>query len=162
MMNKIKYYIRNKVICKIHKYKLKIALMQYYNSLTDTPDHRLCFSLFGVECGKGWYKLITPIVKEITKVNKELKTNIHIHQIKEKYGTLRFYSSGNDKIFDMIDKAEDKSWNVCEVCGTEKDIVHTMGWITTYCRTCRNKYASDMIIEEEFDIEEFDNFCEKI
>lgn len=60
-------------------------------------------------------------------------------QIKEKYGGLCFYiSHGNDKIFELIDEAEKKSFTICEICGMPGK-PRGRGWITTLCESCNTK-----------------------
>lgn len=55
-------------------------------------------------------------------------------QVKEKYGTLRFYvSNGTDAHYAYIDFAERLSAVTCEVCGNRGRRNH-YGWITTRCR----------------------------
>lgn len=54
-------------------------------------------------------------------------------QVKEKYGTLRFYmSSANDKMYDMIEDAESKSAVTCEECGQPGEL-RGGGWLRTLC-----------------------------
>jgi hypothetical protein len=56
-------------------------------------------------------------------------------QVKEKYGTLRFYSHGGDDIIDgMIRMAEAMSAVTCEVCGNPGKTVGG-GWVRTLCKT---------------------------
>ncbi len=63
--------------------------------------------------------------------------SIRIDQIKEKFGGLRFYVSGSDKyVDDLISKAEDLSYQTCEFCGSNDDIMHSSGWIVTACKKC--------------------------
>lgn len=46
-----------------------------------------------IGCGKGWYPLLTEANRKLA----ELFPNYEIHQVKEKYGTLRFYwGTGKD------------------------------------------------------------------
>ena len=97
------------------------------------------YELFGVECGKGWKHLYQPITDFIMEYNKEHEDNpIIIHQIKEKFGGLRYYVSNYiDGLAEMIDKAEDESYNTCEICGKHIDepiIEHH--WIYPQCKEC--------------------------
>lgn len=60
-------------------------------------------------------------------------------QVKTKYGGLRFYMThGTDEIFELIDEAEDKSYEICELCG-EKGKPRDIGWIWTLCDKCHKK-----------------------
>ena len=51
------------------------------------------YSAFGVECRDGWYDLITELCEEIMKAytDEGRPMDMVVDQIKEKYGTLRFY-----------------------------------------------------------------------
>jgi len=58
-------------------------------------------------------------------------------QMKEKFGSLRFYTNGNDEIVEgMIAMAEHLSYHTCQECGSEENIGRTGGWITTLCQKC--------------------------
>ena len=98
---------------------------------------KTCYELFGIECGKGWYPLIKPIIDYIEEYNKNNDNKIEILQIKEKFGGLRIYTNFHtDELYDMINHAENESYHVCEICGSREDIGQTQGWITTICRSC--------------------------
>lgn len=97
--------------------------------------------LFGVECDKGWYPLIEPIVKWVQKYNEEHPENerpIEFMQIKEKWGGLRIYVNyGTKELYDMIEKAETDSYDVCEICGSREDVGEKYdGWYNTWCHKC--------------------------
>ena len=58
---------------------------------------------------------------------------IHVQQIKEKFGGLRFYyDGGNDEISGMVRMAEAWADQTCEVCGN-KGKHRSGGWIRTLC-----------------------------
>jgi len=58
-----------------------------------------------------------------------------IDQIKEKYGTLRFYTTcGPDYIQGMISIAEKESAHICEICGAKGELAQIDGWWTTLCK----------------------------
>lgn len=62
--------------------------------------------------------------------------DFRIEQIKEKYGTLRFYVSGEtDEVSRVIAKYEYISQFVCVDCG-EDAVKQTMGYICPYCEKC--------------------------
>lgn len=96
--------------------------------------------LFGVECHKGWYKLIEPIFNYIEQYNRNRapQDQIQILQVKEKFGQLRFYVNfSTEHLSNMIEDAEKKSYDICEFCGTEDNVGSTMnGWIWTICLDC--------------------------
>lgn len=83
--------------------------------------------------GKGWGDL----VEEAWRYCDE--NNIAIYQIKEKFGGLRFYTEYQDiTLGDIIDRIENKSFEICEVCG-KKGYPREGGWIKTLCDECANK-----------------------
>lgn len=89
------------------------------------------------ECDIGWYDLIDELSAKIEplleKLNLENEEKAHATQVKEKYGSLRFYiSGGTDEIFKIIDEYEMKSEEICEVCGKKGKLIHGP-WITTLC-----------------------------
>jgi hypothetical protein len=54
-------------------------------------------------------------------------------QVKEKFGTLRFYTSGGDRLIDgMIWFAESMSGKICETCAKPGKLRNS-GWIVTLC-----------------------------
>jgi hypothetical protein len=93
------------------------------------PKKRLYLCSFG--CGEGWYLLIREICEALNK------SNGYILQVKEKFGGLRIYAECNEEIQEMIDKAEEKSYKICEECGTEENVTSEGGWIKTLCSDCR-------------------------
>ena len=106
------------------------------------------FDLFGIECGDGWKSLYQPIIDYINSYNNIRDDSfIHIDQIKEKFGGLRFYWGAEnvdkdtiDKLREMVDDAEAKSWTVCEECGSEEEVgILNTGWVYTRCRECARK-----------------------
>ena len=98
---------------------------------------------FGFECGDGWFDLIYTLSKKLNiHILNTPKENQHFTkavQVKEKFGTLRFYmSSGTDKMFDLISKAEKESEKTCEICGKSGKL-WTGGWLVTLCDNCHEK-----------------------
>lgn len=103
---------------------------------------------FGFECGDGWFDLIYNLCKDIGKEYRKMDENaretFYVQQVKEKFAGLRFYTShlGNEKISDLIEEAENKSYKICELCGNETGSVHTSspsgvgGWYRTLCEKC--------------------------
>jgi hypothetical protein len=88
---------------------------------------------FGV--GPGWNKLMINLFKGIDKLQPE---DFSVLQIKEKFGTLRFYFSSATKIEEinvLVRKAEKKSGKTCEDCG-EPGKPRGEGWIRTICDMC--------------------------
>ena len=92
---------------------------------------------FGFECGDGWYWLIDELCSCIQGYMINLKDQIEATQVKEKFGTLRFYTNYHDEtVGGMIWFAENMSYSICEACGSTKDVTQTQGWVKTRCKKC--------------------------
>lgn len=81
----------------------------------------------------GWYGLVKELITKLL----EAGWDGILCQVKEKYGTLRFYiGSSNDEVFDLINEYELLSSSTCEVCGSKGEIISQSGWLKTSCKTC--------------------------
>jgi hypothetical protein len=98
-------------------------------------------SAFGFECGDGWYDLLDQLCGCIQNYCGNNKiSNITINQIKEKFGTLRFYYDGGDELIaGMVWFAEYQSALICEGCGKPSKVYKIDGWYSTNCKKCRTK-----------------------
>ena len=74
-------------------------------------------------------------------------------QVKEKFGTLRFYYSANHlneraygEVSGAVEFAEAMSAHICEDCGNP-GLTNSNGWLSTRCESCRSiadaKYIKD-------------------
>lgn len=85
---------------------------------------------WGFECGDGWFLILWNLSKQIA----EKFPNVQAVQVKEKYGTLRFYINGYPEgIDDLINPAEKLSATTCEECGQPGKSCDTRGWYRTLC-----------------------------
>ena len=91
-----------------------------------------------IDCGEGWFNLIWKLCEDIDViVKREGWTDFRVDQIKEKFGGLRFYINGaNNEVHDLIDEAEQKSYEVCELCGKKGSMYIGFGWYRTLCSKC--------------------------
>ena len=99
---------------------------------------------WGFECGDGWEPIIREaadkIEKEILTLSDEERENGtgQASQVKEKYGTLRFYlSRATDVMWKAVEEAEEKSETTCETCGKPGSI-RGRSWIYTACEEHHN------------------------
>ena len=98
---------------------------------------------FGFECDDGWYKILEDLslkleklIEQYIKEYPEVEYPPRASQVKEKYGTLRFYMSGEtDEMSKLIDEAEKLSEKTCEECG-EPGRLRGTSWIKTLCNEC--------------------------
>jgi hypothetical protein len=66
-------------------------------------------------------------------------TQVTLDQVKEKFGTLRFYyTGGDDEIRGMVRMAESMSGVICEECGSPGTQTQG-GWIKTACDSHRGE-----------------------
>jgi hypothetical protein len=107
---------------------------------------------WGFECGDGWFTILDQLMsniqhhidwnnKNFEKGYKQYKQvpQVTLDQVKEKFGTLRFYyQGGDDEISGMVRMAESMSAVTCEQCGNP-GTTGGQGWISTLCETHRNK-----------------------
>ena len=94
------------------------------------------------ECGDGWYNLIDTLCSLLQwDIDKNKHPQIEAIQVKEKYGTLRFYTNGNnERQYGYINFAEYLSAFICEECGSNNNVTQTEGWIVSLCPKCMKKY----------------------
>lgn len=91
---------------------------------------------WGFDCGDGWFDIINDLCKKIQARCEEVGVEVRATQVKEKYGTLRFYIyGGDDEIYTYIDEAEEKSSTTCEICGMP-GTMNEDGWIEVRCTEC--------------------------
>jgi hypothetical protein len=104
--------------------------------------------------GDGWYNIIREICEEMVLVKKLTGIQYTADQVKEKFGTLRFYFSDDNRptkltelerikwmryIWRFVAERENKSDQICEVCGNT-GILHNDQWHTiTLCNECKVK-----------------------
>ena len=82
------------------------------------------------ECNEGWYQIIKDLIVDLI----ELGWDKQICQVKEKFGGLRFYiTEGSDAVYARISKAENQSYEICEVTGKPGQLRTDLGWIETLC-----------------------------
>lgn len=97
----------------------------------------------GCSCGPGWYKIITDLDEALCRVYPDYE----VVQVKEKFGTLRFYIGGvpepiRDVVYDAIADAERISARTCEWCG-EPGTSRSGGWVRTLCDGCEAEYQEE-------------------
>jgi len=74
----------------------------------------------------------------------EKKYDLRIYQIKEKYGSFRFYTNWlNEWADNVVEKYSALSENICVICGKPDVPSIDDGWICPYCEPCwrRNTWS---------------------
>jgi hypothetical protein len=106
---------------------------------------------WGFSCGEGWFSLLFDLSEEITGILNEMDANFpqatkttreprtplaevfRVVQVKEKFGTLRYYTNSSIRSIDAaIRKAETRSAETCEECGAP-GVLRGTTWVRTTC-----------------------------
>ena len=96
---------------------------------------KICF-----ECWGGWLDIIERLSDDLESLLEDYIAKYSDYeiipqciQVKEKYGTLRFYMSAEtDEMSRLIDAAETESSKTCEICG-KPGKMNNGPWYTTLC-----------------------------
>jgi len=98
---------------------------------------------YGCDVGDGWQKIIMEADEQLLYIDPEYK----IQQVKEKFGSLRYYFTTEkvgieqDIMYCIASYAEQRSAHVCEECGKYGEYRPKLGWVRTLCNECYEKVA---------------------
>lgn len=91
-----------------------------------------------ISCSRGWYSIIIALDQALAEIDPDYV----LHQVKEKFGTLRYYyrtevEGARERMNTLIRAAETRCGATCELCG-EPGVRHSngRGWILTLCPSC--------------------------
>ena len=154
-------------LCK----KYPKMMVNRHGAVTETA---MCW---GFGCGDGWYNILNALMgniqnhidwkekqrnwaidfnskaaQEEMRVVPESIPQVTLDQVKEKFGTLRFYyTGGDDYIRGLVSMAESMSAVTCETCGNPGKQTRG-GWIRTLCEEhAKPKQVTDYQFVEEDD-----------
>jgi len=86
-------------------------------------------------------ELVYSLSRAITDHAQRAGLDISAVQVKEKFGTLRFYVyDGDDVIRNLIGEAERESERTCEICGAPGVLIRA-AWCATRCALHRDQRA---------------------
>ncbi len=96
-----------------------------------------------ISCGRGWY----PLLVELDEQLRALLPNYVIHQVKEKFGGLRYYWESGEDLHDdlerrvelankLIHTAEARAAVTCELCGAAGRLHRTPAPACRYKTLC--------------------------
>lgn len=90
-----------------------MALLAQYD-LRDGHDPSRRFAGEGSFVGRGWHGLLKELIEDLIALGWDRR----VLQIKEKFGTLRFYvADRRPELLGRIDAAVEHSAEICEACG---------------------------------------------
>lgn len=113
-------------------------LIARYPAMFEEPGPRSGYP----EVGDGWRDLVETAVERIAEaLRRRPGSSLVVGQIKEKFGTVRIYTSGTymtdeptrESVSLAIDLAAARSACTCEVCGREGRLYNRGGWLATAC-----------------------------
>jgi hypothetical protein len=104
-------------------------------------DPKTTLMCWGFACSNGWYPLLDSVSHLITERCPEVVAQ----QVKEKFGSLRFYYVGGDDYCDGVARmAGTLSGELCEICGNPGQLGRIGGWFQCRCdEHAQEKYAND-------------------
>jgi hypothetical protein len=102
---------------------------------------------FGFDHGDGWFDLEWRLCQDIETILDVDSPKYKLFQVKEKFGTLRWYDGlGEDAapeksvaVAKRITEAEKESARTCEVCGKPGHIGTRYGWVSVRCNECKGE-----------------------
>jgi hypothetical protein len=107
----------------------------------------------GFHAPDGWVELLHTLCSlvedHITRLPDEIRSHVQCAQVKEKFGTLRFYMTETTPYINgAIEMAEMMSGDICETCG-EKGKRRGGGYILTQCNKCHEAREAKRKEEEK-------------
>ena len=97
--------------------------------------------------GDGWFHLLHELSSKLEPLIAAQPENERAvaAQVKEKFGTLRFYLDyGTEEMEALIREAQAKSAVTCERCGVRGENRSNGGWLKTLCDWCHERRLEDM------------------
>ncbi len=84
----------------------------------------------GFNCPPGWLWLVEKLIQDLIALGWDKD----LHQVKEKFGGLRFYTGATSiEMDELINKAENLSRSICQECSLPGSARSVRGWLTTLC-----------------------------
>lgn len=105
----------------------------------------------GFAIDDGWFNIINQmcqLMQSHIDWSKGECPQVVAQQVKEKFGTLRFYFDGGDAYCRGVSAmAESMSGVTCEKCGDIGQSRHG-GWVHVYCNTCEAEREMNKLLQE--------------
>lgn len=105
----------------------------------------------GFAVDDGWFNIINQmcqLMQSHIDWSKGECPQVIARQVKEKFGTLRFYYDGGDEYCHGVSAmAESMTGVTCEKCGDIGEPRNT-GWVHVYCNTCEAEREMNKLLQE--------------
>ncbi len=93
--------------------------------------------------GLRFYYHVSEKPSLLSKLNSSIQSFMFSRKLGKEYWSIvdfrkKFYRTAYEKISDIIDKAEENSYKICEVCGRPGEA--RGGWIKTTCEFCDKQF----------------------
>jgi len=94
---------------------------------------------WGIDCEDGWFDIIYDLSEKLERLIEKEEDRPDFGrpkaaQVKSKFATLRFYMTWEtNEMSKLIEEAEAKSAEACELCGKPGIIKLDGGWFVTVC-----------------------------
>ena len=103
---------------------------------------------------EGWGDVIHAYLLNLDELVSRNGWNVYVAQVKEKFGTLRFYvdifdaerfhyswgfSDDADRFYELVHEMESETGQVCCYCGTRENVRCYGGWIHYACPSCEER-----------------------
>jgi len=92
-----------------------------------------------VNVGDGWYSIVRKLLSALRKESSKVR----VINIEQEFGGLQVYiNPRTTKLDKIVQQYEDKSWKVCEYCGSTKEVRrHSVsGRRTVLCGDCAHDH----------------------
>lgn len=118
--------------------------------MIERSDYPLFKFRAGLFVPDTWENHVRSLLDNLTYLQSSGILNIEIHQVKEKFGSLRVYYEFLEDtpvavqafVRHLVDLCDSRCINTCVECGSNHDVKITTknpksGWISPFCAECR-------------------------
>ena len=127
---------------KEYKYKNMKEVQDAYPHLFVDPKRGWC------DVSKGWFPLVVRFIVEYldSMIKHDHFGPVQIHQIKEKFGRLRIYTTYEEKVSTVVDFVTYLASTICEYCGEDpvELYLNPSGWRKVLCEECGIKHRGGL------------------
>lgn len=126
----------------------ELLLREYYPELTSVQARDEFNVVVGFGCGDGWYPLLIELLGMLDDARLRGGGDIHIAEVKQKFGRLNIYFSCYDFKFGSLEYAlfnalcAHLSIRTCEICGASGQRRNKNGYFIALCDEHNNNWSN--------------------